>query len=260
MSSEKTGGNLSSDITGRKIFFLYPTASMQSQIITVLVQQEYEVYNAKDHGRLENALKNYPDSVVYVNLDSKISEEQWEKWIIGIHSSFPSVKIGCFSSNADEELVKKYIDKLHVTCGFMTLKLDLNKTVSKILKFLDIINAKGRRKYLRASIDHNATAAINVPLDGGFLNGVIKDISVVGIACVFERDPELKKNVLCRDIQIKLQSMLLKAEAVVFGSRENNGEKIYVLLFTQRIDPDTKVKIRKYIQHNLQTKIDHEIN
>ncbi|MDR2028510.1 MAG: pilus assembly protein PilZ, partial [Treponema sp.] len=60
-------------------------------------------------------------------------------------------------------------------------------------------------------------------------------------------------------IQIKLQSMLLKAEGIVFGSRMDGLEKIYVILFTQRIDPDVRVKIRKYIQSNLQAKMDGEL-
>jgi hypothetical protein len=55
--------------------------------------------------------------------------------------------------------------------------------------------------------------------------------------------------------------MLLKVEAVVLGSRtDSSGEKVYVLLFTQRIDPDVRVKIRVYVQHNLQSKMDFEIS
>jgi len=36
-------------------------------------------------------------------------------------------------------------------------------------------------------------------------------------------------------------------------------EKIYVVLFTQRIDPEVRIKIRKYIQRNLQNKMDFEL-
>jgi hypothetical protein len=32
--------------------------------------------------------------------------------------------------------------------------------------------------------------------------------------------------------------------------------KIYVIIFTQRTDPDVRTKIRKYIQLNLQSKLD----
>ena len=36
-------------------------------------------------------------------------------------------------------------------------------------------------------------------------------------------------------------------------------KKIYVVLFTQRIDPDVRTRIRKYIQQNLQVKMDTEL-
>jgi ABC-type phosphate/phosphonate transport system substrate-binding protein len=120
------------------------------------------------------------------------------------------------------------------------------------------MNAKGQRKYMRAAMDSDNTATLNMSLPSGFVNGVIKDISVVGVSCTFEQDPELVKNALFKDIQVRLQTMLLKVEAIVFGSRMNGNEKIYVLLFTQRIDPEVRTRIRKYIQTTLQGKIDKE--
>jgi hypothetical protein len=82
---------------------------------------------------------------------------------------------------------------------------------------------------------------------------------VVGLSCTFAEDPELAKNTLVQNIQVKLQSTLLKMEGIVFGSRPDGASKIYVILFTQRIDPDTRSKIRTYIQHNYQTKMDAEL-
>jgi hypothetical protein len=250
----------SSDISGRKIFFLYPTGSVQNQIITELTQQEYEVYAIKDHARLTRALKKYKDSIIYINIDDGMAKQDWEKWISGILGTHPELKIGIFSSNADEELKDKFINKLNVSCGFLSLKHDMSKTIGTILDILKNTDAKGRRKYIRASTERETTATLNMPYNGEFINGVIKDISVVGISCTFDRDMDLKKNTLFKDIQIKLQSMLIKAEAVVFGSRMSENEKIYVLLFTQRVDPDVRVKIRKYIQMNLQNKMDNEIS
>ena len=69
----------------------------------------------------------------------------------------------------------------------------------------------------------------------------------------------MAKNTLFQNIQIKLQSMLLKVEGIVFGARMDGPSKIYVILFTKRIDPEIRTKIRKYIQQNLQTKMDAEL-
>ncbi|MCL2765705.1 MAG: PilZ domain-containing protein [Treponema sp.] len=247
-------------ITGKKVFFLNPPAAVRNQVINELVQHEIEIYIAKDHSRLARSLKKYPDSIVYINIDDNLPVEEWERWIANVLTAVPTVKIGIFSSNNDEEFKKKFISKFNVTCGYMAPKLDMSKTTQKIIETLETMDVKGRRKYIRASIEHGTAATINIPFSGEYLNGVLKDISIVGISCVFERDPQLKKNALHKDIQIRLQSMLLKVEAVVFGSRDDSGQQIYVFLFTQRIDPEVRIKIRKYIQQNLQARMDKEIS
>jgi hypothetical protein len=246
------------EVQGRKIFFRSPTVPVQSQIIEELVQQEFEVYIIKDHVKLSKALRKYANSIVFVNIDDGMPEMEWEKWIRGMMSTLPNVDFGILSANNDEEFKNKYLNDVRVRGGFFHLTLDMSKTVPKVLEVLKIMNAKGQRKYMRAAMDSENTATLNMSMPNGFVNGVIKDISVVGVSCAFEQDPELVKNALFKDIQVRLQTMLLKVEAIVFGSRMNGNEKIYVLLFTQRIDPEVRTRIRKYIQTTLQGKIDKE--
>ena len=250
--------NGASEITGKKVFFLYPTGSVQNHVVPELVQHEYEVYISKDHTRIVRVLKKYSDAVVFINIDEKMSEQDWERWINTIMSSLPEIKIGVFTSSSDENLKDKYVNKIRVACGFVTIKLDMAKTIGILLEILNAINAKGRRKYLRANTEREANATVNMPQQGDYINGSVRDISTVGVSCSFEQDPGLKQNELIKDIQIRLQTMLLKVEAVVFGSRTDNNDKIYVLIFTQRIDPEVRVKIRKYIQQYLQGKMDQE--
>jgi hypothetical protein len=169
------------------------------------------------------------------------------------------VKLGILSATDNEVLQRKYINSVKVQCGYTIIKSDINKSVKQLLDILKALNAKGRRKYVRATSENEALTTLNLPHNGAYINGVVKDISVVGLSCVFSEDPELEKNSLCPNIQIKLQSMILKAEGIVFGSRMDGLEKIYVILFTQRIDPDVRTKIRKYIQSNLQAKMDGEL-
>jgi hypothetical protein len=247
-----------SEFSDKKVFFLFPTTSIQNQIVAELAQNEYEVYISKKHINLLRVLKRYPDSIVFINIDDGISGEEWGKWIETIKNSLPDVRLGIFSSSTDEEKRDKYLENPQISCGFIPLKVDMSKAVVKILDILNVLNAKGRRKYLRASTEKETNATLNLPWGGEIINGSINDISVVGISCIFKNDPSFSNNSLLKDIQIKLQSMLLKVEAVVFGSRMENGKKIYVLVFTQRTDPEIKVKIRKYIQNNFQSKMDAE--
>jgi hypothetical protein len=247
-----------SEIVGKKVYFLYPSAPLQLQVITELVQREYEVYSSKDHVRMAHVLKKYSDSILFINIDEGISEPEWEKWVGGITSALPNVKIGIFSSTPTDELKTKFENTLHAECGYMALKLDMKNSAPKVIEVLDKFNAKGRRKYLRATMDKDSNATINMPVNTGFANGTIKDISVVGISCSFEHDPGFRKNELFKNIQVRLQTMLLKVEAVVFGSRMEGEEKVYVFIFTQRIDPDVRTKIRTYIQSSLQRRMDDD--
>ena len=250
-----------SDILGKKIYFLYPTTVVQNQIITELAQQEYEVYSAKDKDALRRVLRKYRDSIVFVDINEHMTEKEWETWITAIMNAEETkgVSIGILTA-ADDELVKrKYLLSTKVPCGYTVLKSDLDKSISHIFEVLKTVDAKGRRKYIRATTDKEPNATVNLPLNGMFVNGQIKDISVVGISCTMEGNPEITKNSLFKDIQVKLSSHLLKVEGIVIGSRMDGKEKIYVVLFTQRIDPEVRTKIRKYIQQNLQGKMDMEL-
>jgi hypothetical protein len=249
------------DQLGKKIFFLYPSTIMQNEVAAELIQQEYEVYVVRDHQKLLKILKRYPDSIVLVNIDDRMPEGDWETWIRNVlaEPAAAMVQIGILSANDDEVLERKYINSVKVQCGYTIIKSDTNKAVKQLLDILKAVDAKGRRKYIRATSENKALTTLNLPHNGAYINGTIKDISVVGLSCVFSEDPELERNSLCPNIQIKLQSMLLKAEGIVFGSRMDGLDKIYVILFTQRIDPDVRTKIRRYIQSNLQAKMDEEL-
>jgi hypothetical protein len=247
------------DILGRKLFFLYPSAVIQNQVAAELIQQEYEVYIIKDHAKLRNILKKYPASIVFANINDGMGEKEWEGWIRGVMGDpeTSGVDIGIICAGEDEVLKRKYLSQVKIRCGYTVVKSDLSLAIKQLTDILNAADAKGRRKYIRATTENEANITANFPLNGAFVNGVIKDISVVGFSCAFDTDPELVKNTLFQDLQIKLQSILIKAEGIVFGSRMDGSNKIYVILFTQRIDPDVRTKIRKYMQSNLQAKLDN---
>ncbi|MDR3167303.1 MAG: PilZ domain-containing protein [Treponema sp.] len=223
-----------------------------------MVQQEFEVYIVRDHVNLRRILKKYPDSIVFANIDDQMAEKSWEAWIRGIMSdeTTANVGIGILSSMDDMALQRKYINNIKIKCGFTHVKKDIKQSIIQIMEILKVTDAKGRRKYIRATTDNEALTTINLPYNGDYVKGIIKDISVAGLSCAFPIDPAIEKNSLIKDIQIKLQSVILKAEGIVFGSRMDGITKIYVIIFTQRTDPDVRTKIRKYIQSNLQAKLD----
>jgi len=251
-----------SDIVGRKIFFLYPTAAVQNRIITELVQQEYEVYIAKNKDKLKKVLRTYPDSIVFIDINEHMPENEWDIWITGLMEAADTkdVALGIVTPVDDEKIRNKYTSAIKLPCGYTVSKFDLDKATAQIVTILQTINAKGRRKYIRATTEKETNTTINLPVNGTFVKGQIRDVSVVGVSCTLEGSPSIAKNALLKDIQIKLQTNLLKVEGIVFGTRTEGVDTVYVILFTQRIDPEARIKIRKYIQQNLQGKMDFDLN
>jgi hypothetical protein len=250
--------NNSTDITGKKVFLLHPTALVQNEIAAALIQRELEVYIVRDHVKLRRVLKKYPNSIVFVNIDNCLPEKEWDAWIQAVLKDPPTANIafGIFASDNDGILVHKYVDFIKVKCGYTVIKPDTRKSIIQILENLKAVNAWGCRKYIRVTSDNETLTTINLPYNNDFIKGTIKDISVAGLSCCFPFDPIIEKNSLISNIQIKLQSMLLKAEGIVFGSRMDGLLKIYVIIFTQRTDPEVRVKIRKFIQATLQARMD----
>lgn len=245
---------------GKKVFFLYPPSVVKDELISRLLEQEYEVYMLKDVPLLERLLLKYPNSLVFVNIDTGKSEGEWEEWIKKTLSDprMAGAGIGILSYNSDEELQRKYLFDIGIQCGFIKLKLGLEESTRILLATLQANEAKGRRRYVRASCQHDPVSSLNLREGPYSCNGNIIDISVVGFSCILDPDPEFAKNTVLHDIQLKLRASLVKVEAVIFGTRLVDDRTQYVMLLSPKTPQQTRDKIRAYIQGALQTEIEEE--
>lgn len=251
-----------SEIQGRKIFFLHPSAFVQNVVIDYLIHQEFEVYISKDENRLKSILKKYPDSIVFACIDEGLSPNAWEMWVRNLKGSpvGKDVGIGILSNTNNDNLRKLYLETCQVNCGFIPVKADKNAVLKILHDILNAAQAKGRRKYVRVNTGGDDKVTVNLPsFDDTYIVGQIRDISVVGFSCVFNEDPKLEKNSLFPSIQIKLHGTLLNLEGIVFGSRVDGPYTVYIFLFTPKIDSAMQAKIRAFIQKKLQQQMDSEI-
>ena len=161
---------------GRKIFFLHPSVLVRNQIIAELAQEEFEAYTAKDEGKLRQVLKKYSDSIVFANINDGMKESEWEVWIRAVmgDSQMSGVDIGVIASAEDANLRRKYAEQLKLRCGYTVLKSELSVMLKQLMDILNGVNAKGRRKYIRALTDTETNTTINLPMNGTFINGIIK--------------------------------------------------------------------------------------
>ena len=253
--------NIDSTYHGKKIFFLHPSVVVQNHVISELVQEEFEVYSTKNELKLKQVLRKYPDSIVFASINERMKDDTWESWIRGIMGDdvTSDVSIGIIASTENEDDRQKYAELFKVRCGYTVIKSDIAHFNKQLVALLNSVDAKGRRKFIRLLTEGETNTTVNIPIDGNFVNGYIKDISVIGFSCSFPDDPDLTKNKLFTDIQIRLHSQLLNVEGIAYGSRMDKHEKIYVMLFTQRVKSDTRSKIRKFINSVLQARMDFDL-
>ncbi|MDR2784072.1 MAG: PilZ domain-containing protein [Treponema sp.] len=250
------------NITGKKIFFLYPPTIVRNEVVAALVMQEFETYMVKDPVALGRMLKRSPDSIVFVNLDEKtIPEKGWDAWICDVMEDPATARteIGVLSSNASDDMKQRYLAQIKVTCGLTHVSTDLKKLISQISQILLKHNAMGRRKYIRVTSDNETLTTANMPLNGHFISASIRDISSAGFSCTFPEDPNLVKGTVISEIQLKLQSTLIRTEAIVLGSRADELMQVYVFVFLPQLDTEVRYKIHKYIRVAIQNKMDMEL-
>lgn len=247
---------------GKKVFFLYPPSVIRDEMIGRLLDQEFEVYMLKDIKMVDMMLKNHPDSLVFVNIDTGLSEPEWEQWIRKTMETpeTAGIGIGIVTYNTDDALQRKYLMNIGIPCGFIKLKLGLDESTRILLATLKANEAKGRRKYVRANCANDSLSAVNLREGPIRTSGTLLDISIVGFSCILDPDPSFQKNSKLHDVQLKLRASLIRTKVVVFGMREHEGRTVYVMLFTEPHTQASREKIRNFIQITLQSEIELEMN
>ena len=242
------------EIMGRKVFFLYPHSVIQNDMVNILINNEYEVYTINDHVKMLEISKKFPQSILFINIDEKLNENQWEKYIKDLLENNDHIsRIGILTYNKDQNLAQKYLMELMVPCGFIVLTLSLEQSAATILKTLQANEAKGRRKFLRASGLSSASTKMNFKFNDILYNGSITDISITGMAISIDDDIILPLHAALNDIQLQLKGIICRVNGVVAAHR--NGSNGSCVIMFQNLDELSVKKIHNFIYNNLQQKI-----
>ena len=254
---------MTDEYQGKKVFFIYPHSVIQKELINTIVNNEYEVYMINDYKKIYGINNLYKDSIVFVNIDEGLSENEWEKIIrsYSVESENRTLNFGILTYNEDKNLAQKYLMDIMVPCGFIRLKLGLNESIKIIMQTLEANEAKGKRKYVRARPDYE-NASINFKnSDGKLLTGHVNDISSVGMAITLDNEKTLQKNSIHKDIQIKLKGALIMVSAIVIGLRKvEKSRTVYVLIFDRSTSMNVKKRLRLYIHILLQDEINKKLS
>jgi hypothetical protein len=242
---------------GRKVFILNPHSVVRDELVDAILSAEYELYLISDSQRALKVFKQFPDSIVFINIDSGLKEREWERYVRRLVGTtyFKHLSIGILSYNPDPKLIEKYLMEIGVACGFVRLSLGAQESTRIMLQTLEANEARGRRRYVRSKAENDKRASFNFRHQGREYDGGILDISSVGMAIRFSRRAEIPAKALLTDMQLKLRASLVRVTGVVLGRREDD-KTVYVVLFKHERDSKARRLIRQYIHKSLQEYID----
>lgn len=236
----------SSDL-GKKIFFLYPPTVL-TEVVEELARLEFEVYLARDHVRLKRALSSFPNSIVFMAIDERLDDAEWEAYARSLRDELPSVGLGVVTLNDDDAKRELYLMQLQVPCGFVVLKLGAAKTAEILSKTLEANEARGRRRFVRAACAPGA-GQCSVEHEGITLRAELTDLSSVGMAVHFEGEPSLRVGSVLKSVAISVKGQRLIVDGVVVTRRDGpHGHPIHVVMFApSSLDESRRDKLKTLV-------------
>jgi hypothetical protein len=246
-------------IHGKKIFFLYPHSVIRDDLVDELIMQGFEVYILRDHKRARKLIERFPGSIMFINIDERLKEAEWEAYIREIQDNLDT-RLGILSYNADPALMQKYLMDIMIPCGYVQLKQGVKESALIIRNVLLVNEAKGRRKSFRA-VCEGGTGTMSCKGGAGTITGTILDISAAGFAArigdarMGQGSPP-DKNSLLPGVQLKLRGALVTVDLVYLGLRVNSQD-VWILLFDPASqDQNAKRAVNHYLKLCLQRMID----
>ena len=241
------------DNIGKKIFLLYPHSVIRDDMLDLLIMAGFETYTLLDEKKARKLLIKFPESIMFINIDEGLKEEEWEIYIKSVQADPLTKKsrLGIMSYNQDQNLMEKYLMDLGIPCGYIQLKLGLNDSTRIILNALEANEARGRRQCIRAECEDDINATVNYKDDTVFFKGKILDISSAGIAAKFDKIADFKFNSTIHDVQLKLRGGIVMTDMIFVGQRKDDRH-IQIMLFDHKMSTENKRIIHHYIKQCLQ--------
>lgn len=243
---------------GRKIFILCPSFAMKNTLIARLIENEYETYVIEKHEFAKDVMRQYPDSMCFINIDEDMTHEAWYNFIESCEKdeTLNTILFAAMSATINKYLRQSYMEHLKLKAGFIA-NTDMKSLGGAVEGILKANGAKGRRQYVRSSCANDEEAIMLVQIGSKALKLELLDISVVGTACEVEASDKDKfsANQVLRSTTISLDKKNFTLDAVVYAVIQTENFCKLVLLFIQPVMPKHKQIIRSYISANLQKEI-----
>ena len=244
---------------GRKVFFLNMSYEFQQTVLPALFNKEYEVYSIQDYRRAKNVLRNFPDSICFIDVDDNLTPSGWFNFMDSFEEDemLSTIFLGIISSSLGYAQKMHFLMQSVVPAGFIGLNQPQEDLIEQLRSILDLNGAKGRRRFIRADCLDDLRVGIFFDFGEKRFTARVKDISSAGLSCLvsLKYADFFKVNMLIREFSLIINSETYKCSAAVLKAFVTGDRLTVVLVFTQAIGFNVRKSIREFLRDFLQSKI-----
>ncbi|MBP5251214.1 MAG: hypothetical protein J6Z17_02245 [Treponema sp.] len=241
----------STEIFGRKVFFINPAYSIRNDVIPALQKEEYEVYIIDSYKDAKNILRKYKNSMCFINVDAQLSIDAWFNFIKSFEKeiTLKSTFIGVISERIKRDDRSIFLAHANIPGGI----IHVDESMSAITKELETIllnnGAKGKRQYVRANLSLERDAALFWTIEDRLFQMKLLDISSVGMSVKVpaQMAPYAHEKAIVRDITLRLATKQFVVDAVVFAIKNTPEGLLWIMLLMPNTATSVKDAIRDYV-------------
>jgi hypothetical protein len=246
------------NLYGRKVFFLYPTIDFQNTVIEGLFKLEYEVYSIHELSQAKNLLRQYPDSICFINIDSELPSQQWLNFIhsFELDPVLSTIFLGIISSKNRDKDRELFFFNAIIPAGFISTVATYEELIATFVQILDLNGAKGRRNYIRIDCSTDRYSFVKFKFGSKSYGIRIKDISSGGFSVDIPAryGYRVKNDMFLRSCTLKLINKSFTEPATIVIIKPFSDKIHIVFLFLKAMAYKNKSIIRSYIRNRLNIK------
>ncbi|MCH5291928.1 MAG: hypothetical protein J1D88_09285 [Treponema sp.] len=243
---------------GRKVLFLNASSAIVYSTIPELVTREFDASFIPSRDGAEAVVAQFPGAILILNLDDGTGAESWIPFINALNDggsdATPTVCVMYRGDSFDEAA---FANKARFTGGFIRIA-DAANSLEPIAAALDGLNAKGRRKFVRADGTDDDKAVLHAIVDNKMYNLKCHDISMAGVSCTVDAKfaEAFPSKSLVRDATLTLERKAVSCQMLVVGSFPEGGSVKLVMMFASKISEVSETVIHSYILQAQQRAVD----
>ncbi len=250
-------------ISGRKVFFINPTISIENFVIGRLQTMEYEVYVLKNYRTAKSLFSEIQEGICFVCPDAGLSKTGWHNFIKYFETNpvFENFDFGIFSESIAENKKSEIIKDLKLTAGFFSM-LETEELVRELVKSLDKLSAKGMRKHVRVScIDSKETELYWFTKQQKMFRAKLLDISNAGIAVKLNASlsKEIFVNQLISETTLILSGKQVPVSVKVTGIKAVSDVLLVIMMYGMDTHVSALNQIRAYVTEKLRANLEAQI-